>query len=240
MDLSSKTEQIVKQGRHERGRYDPEPGSVPYRLYQDYVRRGGYVPDQENFCHFWRVVVFWAPAMWLRDHTVNTDGFKSFVLSPAGRVLRGVGRVISFPFRLLGRGITKIENHFNLDAEDIFMYILSGLLVASVLSMLVSLGVTKAWWMPFVVIAGFAAFCGVVIGISALLENASEKRRKRLRDAIDSGELTLDQYWALRVKKPGRVKRFFRGVGQLLVLLAQIIRVKKWKICPLVNIDPQA
>jgi hypothetical protein len=33
--------------------------------------------------------------------------------------------------------------------------------------------------------------------------------------------------------------KIFSGIGDLVVLLAQVVRVKKWGICPLVEIDDE-
>ena len=50
------------------------------------------------------------------------------------------------------------------------------------------------------------------------------------------GEITPDEYVYGPKKEPGRLKKFFAGLGDFFVLAANVVRVKKWKICPLVEV----
>lgn len=236
MDLSDKARDVVAEGTARRGEYDPEPGSVPYRLYQDYARRGGRVPTRENFCHFWRVVVIWAPLFWVRDHTVNTAPFKRFMKSGVGGTLKAVGRGIAFPFKFIDRKV----GHDRLMNIGIITFMT--LVVLYALGMLFLMGSSLAWWAPLVLVAGLAA---VAVFIGYVIEPLIDKRQRRKQAERDAA-------WAKRweailngtyepepevVKQPGIVRRFFSGLWDLIVLLAQVIRVKKWKICPYVNIE---
>ncbi len=53
-------------GTQQRGHYDPPADSAHYRTYCRWVARTRYYTARENFCHYWRVVLLYAPAYWLR------------------------------------------------------------------------------------------------------------------------------------------------------------------------------
>jgi hypothetical protein len=242
MDFNEKADAILAEGRAQRGEYDPEPGSVPYRLYQDYVSRGGRVPPQENFCHFWRVVVFWAPLMWLRDKTVNTDGFKSFMRTKVGGAASVIGNVIATPFRLAGRVERAAKDKWGDENVDDFGWIvLFTLMGLFVLTFLVGIGTSTSWWVPLVIVAGLAALFGMIVGLAELATRAADKNRIAQNAAWEAYFNDEGPRPGSKVRKePGKIKKFFIAIKDFLVLAVQVVRVKKWKICPLVNIEPQA
>lgn len=247
MDFSEKTEAVLAEGARQRGEYDPEPGSVPYRLYQDYVKRGGYVPIQENFCHFWRVVVFWAPMMWLRDKTVNTDGFKNFMRSTVGRFFKGLGKVIAFPFRLIGRGVRKVDSalaakYGNDTLESIFIGLLVLFIIGAFVALIIGGTSSLGWWFGFALLGAIAVVVGISVGLEKLGEHLRAKRRAKQNAAWEAKWKAIENgtYVEPTKKEPGPVKRFFKNIADFVILFAQVVRVKKWKICPLVNIEPKA
>lgn len=94
-------------------------------------------------------------------------------------------------------------------------------------------------------ITGLAVTLAAVIlageGISTLRVYRKNKRDARLaaeaaetRARIEAGD--YDVFQAKPPREPGRVRRFFSGVGDFLVFTAQVVRVNKWKICPTVSI----
>lgn len=62
-----RTRAVRTQGEIARRDWNPQPGSVHLRMYQWWQERSkqGYDRPRENFCHYWRVVVIWAPLRWL-------------------------------------------------------------------------------------------------------------------------------------------------------------------------------
>lgn len=65
----------------------------------------------------------------------------------------------------------------------------------------------------------------------------AEEERKTRWDAFMRGDIGYDEYYDGPRRAPGRISKFFSGVGDFIVLISQVVRVKKWKICPLVEVD---
>lgn len=85
---------------------------------------------------------------------------------------------------------------------------------------------------------GMLAFVGssflsmlIVDYISGKRALASDKRE--LVETDDNGEPV---FFDTTPKSPGRISKFFTGLADFLILTFQIVRVKKWKICPTVEI----
>jgi hypothetical protein len=56
-------------------------------------------------------------------------------------------------------------------------------------------------------------------------------------DAFLAGKISEDEFYGRRAKRaPGRIAKFFKGAGDFCHLIFQVVRVKKWKICPFVEI----
>ncbi|MDN5835205.1 MAG: hypothetical protein L0H36_01050 [bacterium] len=57
---------VRKQGEIQRRDWNPQSGSVHLRMYQWWQARSSRAEDisRENFCHYWRVVMIWAPLRW--------------------------------------------------------------------------------------------------------------------------------------------------------------------------------
>ena len=58
-------EQTWEKGAAERRDWNPQPDSAHYRVYKWWMERSGKRPDRENLCHYWQVVLIWAPLRWL-------------------------------------------------------------------------------------------------------------------------------------------------------------------------------
>lgn len=58
-------DQTWEKGAAERRDWNPEANSAHYRVYKWWMKRSGKRPTRENFCHYWRVVLIWAPLHWL-------------------------------------------------------------------------------------------------------------------------------------------------------------------------------
>lgn len=52
---------VMQQGEAERRNWNPDVDSAHYKVYRWWLRRSGKRIQQENFCHYWRVVFIWAP-----------------------------------------------------------------------------------------------------------------------------------------------------------------------------------
>lgn len=58
-------------GGRERRNWNPSTDTAHYRLYRQWQQITGKRPVIENFCHYWRVVVFWAPLALLRQRVMH-------------------------------------------------------------------------------------------------------------------------------------------------------------------------
>lgn len=65
VSLRAKTIQTRKSGAAERRNWNPSEDDAHYRIYAWWMDRTGNRPSRENFCHYWRVVLIWAPLRWL-------------------------------------------------------------------------------------------------------------------------------------------------------------------------------
>lgn len=56
---------VKRQGAIARRDWSPSKGSFHYRIYRWWERKSGKEVVRENFCHYCRVVLIWAPLRWL-------------------------------------------------------------------------------------------------------------------------------------------------------------------------------
>jgi hypothetical protein len=237
MDFKRKREEILSEGAKQRGEFSPQPGSAPLRAYNYYVSKGGYVPPTENFCHFWRVVVIWAPLY----------AFYFKVLVPFGNspVGRGLGALFASPARGARKVHSTYTNHVPQHIrKKVPEYAFKGFITLILLFVLFALGLgfVDNWLVTTGVIAFFATVIGAAIGVGTLVERAAERERAERRALMErywNNEIDYPFPRTTKAKKSGPVKRALQTVKEYLILLAQIVRVKKWKICPIVQI-PEA
>jgi hypothetical protein len=100
-------------------------------------------------------------------------------------------------------------------------------------------------------VAGAVALLAALFGLlwfgetlTRTLRAKREAKRKRLRELRDrdySAYLAeVDEFLPQKESRfKTKVRAFFRGLGDFLILLGNVVRVKKWKICPLVEIPEQ-
>jgi len=224
--------------------------------------RKGY--RKENFCHFWRVVAFWAPMVWLRDNVVLTrwfavltalvavgllvlafiasDGFRNFmvILGAVTLILAAVAGIGYLVYRFWPRKWNRPIGRF---FETVGPWVLAAWLLFLVGAFLYALWTDFGWWTIGIVAAfvvgvvlvtiAFVFVADFVNGKRALYKRRQEERKRRYLD----GEITLDEYIGRTTRKPGRISKFFSGVGDFMVFIVQVVRTKKWKICPTVEIQ---
>ena len=235
MSISDKNEAILAKGEAQRGQFDPEPGSAPVRMYQYWAEHawvhGAILPTRENFCHYWRVVLIWGPLWFLFMHTL----YPIFTSRPAHAAARGL-RKIHIP--------DGIKSFFNKNGEKIvewMMYIIAGVMALLLLGAVVyNLFTHPANTLIIlgIVLGALAVIAGLVAVISYFVEKSDAKKRE-LRNAQwnayyrGEGPAPVDEYAR---KEPGRVKRFFKAVKEYLVVFFNVLRTKKWKICPFVTV----
>jgi type IV secretory pathway VirB2 component (pilin) len=65
--LRRSANEVREAGAAKRGRWNPEADSPAYLRYAWWVEQTGAEIEQENFCHYWRVALIWAPLRKLTD-----------------------------------------------------------------------------------------------------------------------------------------------------------------------------
>jgi hypothetical protein len=308
MNLRSKTKQVLEKGEAERRSVDPVEGTLPVKLYNYWASRTpSDVPERENFCHYWRVILFWAPMYFLGEKFLNfvstTYGtvimFLSILLSLAlvfttsssitfaflfiGLLLSGVVGIVSAMFLLdrkyskspilsedevqyarkgavLGfvgsiptlavfyfvRGLMLVSRKIPKPSKRVVKYaersVLTFCLIA--LTLVLGLGIYElfigiGWWTVAVILGVPAA----ILGFGTFLMRAEEKHDKQRRAEQEARWEYFDihgEFPTPPAKKPGTLKKIYHGFLDLVVFVFQVIRTKKWKICPYVDVpkDP--
>lgn len=217
--IRRKSEIVLEKGKSDRASWSPQLGSAPLRHYMWWRSQTGKYRAQENFCHFWRVVLIWAPLLRLR------------------KAIHFKNRRINWSAVLLA-------------VYALFVY-----------SCIVTMTWSETGWWSFIVaplllLAMLAIVLGAIVTLALTVDRVDEAARTRIRKrahsrAMYTPELQADMktepkaprrhfrdtwlYGALtRAMRP--VARFLGSCVDYIVLLAQVVRVKKWKICPIVNI----
>lgn len=303
-NLREKAREIHEAGVAERGTFTAD--GAPLRMYKYWLRHSHssrafdvqHSGKKENFCHFWRVVAFWGPLMFLKQFftthvekklivailillaislvfggTLAWDSMRVVVFWFLGTaaaisvglvgILSGVSMtmtderiedvgliprkyakfgVIALPFFALGYGITKLSDweHF----DDLVVWTIGTLVAVAVIGLFTLAIVESGFWVTLAYLGGlilaFIAFIALGAGLSMLGEFIKGKRAVAQRNA----RKRRDAYYAEHgvfpedvEREPGAIAKFFTGIADFCVLLAQVVRTKKWKICPTVEID---
>lgn len=268
----------------EAARGDFEPTGVPLRMYQWWlanspgkkaraIREGS---RRENFCHFWRVVVFWAPMLALviavtglleslMEKTEGRGGYVAGTILAVGAVigiwlLSSEGLWIDFlSFMgvgvgvIIGVGAVVIGGTWLADKYSWFIPALLITALTGFVAFFLFIGFQSFGAVLFAYLAAVIVGLGVVgFSIFKIGERIQAKRELRKQKARESREAALEAYYngegpdpdecpAREPRVPSAFERkiaaFFSGLGDFLVLATQVVRVNKWKICPLVTVD---
>ena len=221
---------------------------------------------KENFCHFWRVVAIWAPLMFLRRKAeavidsrwfgpvagaILVGGFITFLLTTEGLIslfylFLAIAGAVALLFA--GAGVAYLCERFPAAAKKVG-HTLGYLFIAAVVLFFVTLIVVEGG-ITGVVLLALGAAIGIVTWLN--MENIADyieglrarnlRKRDERRDALSRQAREFfneNGYWPHEKveREPGRVSKFFSGVGDFIIMLAQVIRVKKWGICPIVEIE---
>ena len=219
-----KSEQILKDGAAIRQTFTPEPNSAPTRAYKYWVESSqhGLYPENENFCHFWRVVLIWAPVWWVLNHTILS-----------APVERAVNKINIPPIPAKAKKVILTSLLVAWCALMAFLLVVA--IVQEPVVLLVLLGVGL-----FV-----AAFFGILVWIGGITE---EKRIKRRATEREEFQKALDAWlyengpspWAKPEatveKKPSRFKKLLAAFREYSLVVVNAVRVKKWRICPFVEV----
>lgn len=250
--------EVKAAGEAVRGNF--EPSGVPLKVYKFWAENGGSEPERENFCHFWRVVVIWAPLlfvftkaeaaykqMWVKIVCAAVLLLVLIALSLSFHsfaITMGVVLGLTAGFALLvvttWFGVRLVERKgWGRVVEKIVLGFLGVVVVGLIVFSLVGLALEVARWAPFALIGALAALFGMMFGLFWLGERRTAKRRAERTARYDyyyEHGVFPDGTAPGTSREPGRMSKFFHGLGDFLILIGQVIRVNKWKICPIVTI----
>lgn len=153
---------------------------------------------------------------------------------------------LTMPVSLMTWGAINIVNHWpskwNRPVGRAIVWTMGAFVVGLVGLLTILFFASEGWAGIFAVIislavAGVAIICFAYLAdfISGRRAEKREARREAYYDSFDEeGNPPV-----VVVKEPSKFRKFFSGIGDIIVFVAQIVRVKKWKICPLVTV-PEA
>ncbi len=265
-NLRERAREVKAQGERDRGSFEPTGAPLRFWKYwrdnsmgRD-AREFRHTSKRENFCHFWRVVAIWAPLLFLKTKAV------AFVNHPATIVGLAIAFVIAvISLVTLGGGWTEVGiaaliilaaaagvavavglgllinkyvgPHWNTDwnfkiGVGVAALVVLGVWTASVIAAMSGdwLGVITFMVVPAVLaLVVFVAY-HIVQWVRAW---SKVKEAERIANPKPS-----PQYAAPREpREPGRISKFFTSIADFLVFAGQVVRVNKWKICPIVDVN---
>lgn len=148
---------------------------------------------------------------------------------------------ICLPFSAIAYGVGKVgqflKAHWTTKASEVLAYGFFGLAGLLLLTLVVLFTAELGWWFPFAV----AGFIGMVVGavyVIGFLADYANGRREVKKQELRAARIEADHDGVAFVPPaPGLLKRLWSGVVDFAILAAQVARVKKWKICPIVEVN---
>jgi len=163
------------------------------------------------------------------------DTFRPQVTAGLRRAVWITGLVSWLPYTL-----TQVVNRLDESTTRFLRNALGAVaLTAMGLFGLLLLWTALGWWLPVYILgvaAGIALLIAAVVAIGTGVQ--SLRAYSRTRPERPRFDVVIKEPRAPR--EPGRISKFFSGVADFLVLAAQIARVKKWKICPIVTVPKES
>jgi hypothetical protein len=154
----------------------------------------------------------------------------------------------TFPIALLVWGACYIEENHKEWIKTHSAEIFSTLAITAFLAIEVILNLSVGYIVGIITVAALVAavplffiFRKVVSFLSDWVAGrrlVQEEKDEARREAFNNGEITYDEYIGRHIpnKFEIAVAKFFRGLGDFVILIGQVIRVNKWKICPTVEV----
>lgn len=220
---------------------------------------------QENFCHFWRVVAIWAPLLWVWSKVERVIDHAAFFPTIFGIIVIGFVLSVIFSEGLPGVlilvtilasvaaalatavGVSALIDRYPVAAKKV------GKVLGKVVGALMGVGAIAVFVWVFGVVGIVLLAVGGILGgvvyfnitrIGEWIERQRERSKAREKIARAARRARYEAYYeehgyypyAKPAREPGKVKKFFTGVGDFIIMLAQVARVKKWGVCPIVDI----
>lgn len=217
---------------------------------------------RENFCHFWRVVAIWAPLRWLGEKFIDVVEAKytgvifgilvalaivSIAFGGGGfaglLLLGGILVAAAVIFAALFMLVNYLEDHPKV--AKVVGWGVAG--IAATVALVAFLYGTGFVGLGILVAGGVIALLvrANIERLSDWVERRREAQRKRDAERRAARQREINEFYnehgyypheASKYKEPSRLDKFFRGVGDFIIMAANVVRVNKWKICPLVEV----
>lgn len=225
-----------------------------------------YGERRENFCHFWRVVAIWAPLFWLGrkiDDFLLTKTFGFIVLGflvlaaavlalsvPSfAEFLAILGAVVGIAIVAIAIGIGVAflyQKFWNHRWDDTAKNVGIGALLLGFVGLMGFVLISAVMEIGFIFLAylaaGIAAAALAIFGLRTLSDFISGRRERQAAERMNWTDEQWDEYYRKKnasrtpSKFEQKIVAFFSGLADFLILAFQIVRVKKWKICPMVDV----
>lgn len=122
---------------------------------------------------------------------------------------------------------------------------ITGLIIGGAVALVMAEGWLALLGLIGVLLAAVAVLGLMFFGLDKLGTYIKGRRSMKRRAKDEADDAFYDEHgyfpWSVEnmspPREPGRISKFFSGIGDFIVLGAQVIRVNKWKICPIVTID---
>lgn len=166
---------------------------------------------------------------------------------PTGKFML-IGVLIGFVVVLPAYGITNLIRWWRREMQQHNGKLVVALISLIPIAWIVLVGIFEGWKHAalvagFLLLGALVAAVLIFLGIKAA-DWISGKRAIIKRRAEERFEKWLEEQPLpahVEPRKPGKIskffKAFFRGIGDFLIFMAQVVRVNKWKVCPIVEID---
>lgn len=251
-----RTAAIVEQGGSERKSFQPK--GAPAKVYNYWlnnsegskagkIRRG---ERRENFCHWFWVVVFFAPMLavgnFIDRHAwvlglpllAMIGGLVWAIVSEYGwgdlfwgigavALLAGILVAAVYVIDVLGKKYPVAMEKVGIGAVIAAMVGVVGLVLFAFISSTGTVGAS--------IVGVVAVIIGIVVwkfqSIASYIEGREEHR------IAEAAKRPAVEAVVREPREPGKVALFFKGFGEFVVMVAQFVRVKKWKTCPLIEVN---
>lgn len=148
--------------------------------------------------------------------------------------------IFSWIAYVIGLGVQKLAGSLSERAwESIGKYVAYACGVAAIgmLLFLLVVGIINAPLAMLIAAGLIVGTAALVAGLWFLADFLKSKHRKSVKARTTWVKQEMDGYeYEAKVVEPSRLAKFFMTIGDFLNLAFQVVRVKKWKICPIVEI----
>lgn len=145
--------------------------------------------------------------------------------------------VATFPTALPVWAIGNIVKRIPDDVGETILGVVVGLVLAAFAVGLVVWAIQDLGWL-WGIVTVLAVPAAIVAGVFACVLVADFLKGLMIRHEtkVAAREAEYTGVSSTEPKEPGKVSKFFTAIADFIILVAQVVRTKKWKICPIVTI----